>query len=127
MISGLVTRLLADGPLTALVGDKIYPVVAEQEAQRPYVTLRRTGVSPTIIKNEVSGKDEVNVNIAAYAATYKECIQILAAIREVVDNYKGTSAGINFLNVWYQVSEDLFDKDDETYIVVDTYAARIKR
>lgn len=127
MISGLVTRLLADGTITGLVGDKIFPVVAEQEVKRPYVTIRRTGTSPTIVKNEVSGKDEVNVNIAAYAESYKECIQILAAIRASIDNYRGISAGINFLNVWYLVSEDLFDKEDETYIVVDTYAARVKR
>lgn len=129
MISGLVTILLNTTAVTDLVGTKIFPVVAEQEIKRPYVTLRRTGVSPTIVKNEVSGKDEVNVNIAAYAATYKECIDILAAIRTAIDNYKGVPATstINFLNVWYVVSEDLFDKDDETYIVVDTYAARIKR
>lgn len=129
MISGIITVLLADAGVTALTGDKIYPVVAEQEVKRPYVTVRRTGVSPTIVKNEVSGKDEMNVNIAAYAATYKECIDILLAVRTVIDNYKGIPAGstVNFLNVWYLLSEDLFDKEDETYIVVDTYAARVKR
>lgn len=129
MISGIITVLLADAGVTALVVDKIYPVVAEQEIKRPYVTVRRTGVTPTIVKNEVSGKDEMNINIAAYAETYKMCIDILSAVRTAIDNYKGIPTGstVNFLNVWYLVSEDLFDKDDETYIVVDTYAARVKR
>lgn len=129
MISGIMNILLGASAVTDLVGQEIYPVVAEQETPRPYVTIRRTGVSPTIVKNETSGKDEVNFNVAAYGATYKECIQILAAIREEIDNYRGIPDGstINFLNIWYQVSEDLFDKADETYIVVDTYSARMKR
>lgn len=129
MISGIISILLNETSVTTLTNGKIYPVVAEQEVRRPYVTIRRTGVSPTIVKNEVSGKDEVIFNIAAYSDKYKECIDILAAIRATIDNFKGTPDGttINFLNIWYQVSEDLFDKEDETYIVVDTYAARIKR
>lgn len=129
MISGIVTLLLADGTVSGLVEDKIFPVVAEQSIKRPYVTIRRTGVTPTIVKNENSGKDEVVFNVAAYDDDYKTCIQILAAVRAVIDGYHGTPSGttINFLHVWYNVSEDLFDKDDNTYIVVDTYAARIKR
>lgn len=129
MIAGIMSILLNDASVTGLVDNKIYPVVAEQEVKRPYVTIRRTGVSPTIVKNEVSGKDEIIFNIAAYSSEYKECIQILSAVRTAIDNYKDTPAGstVNFLNIWYQVSEDLFDKEDETYIVVDTYAARIKR
>ena len=127
MISGIMTRLLADAPLTTIVGNKIYPVVAEQDVRRPYVTVRRTGVAPTIVKNQNSDKDEVVFNIAAYDDTYKKCIDILAAVRTVIDGFQGTSNGINFLNTWYTVSEDLFDKDDNTYIVVDTYVARIKR
>ena len=127
MISGIMTLLLADGTLTGLVGDKIYPVVAEEKIQRPYVTIRRTGVSPTIVKNETSGKDEAFFTVAAYDKEYKKCIQILAAARAVLDNYRGTSNSIIFLNIWYTAGEDLFDKEDETYVVVDTYAARVKR
>jgi len=127
MISGIMTRLLADAPLDALVGNKIYPVVAEQDVRRPYVTVRRTGVAPTIVKNQVSDKDEVVFNVTAYDDTYKKCIDILAAVRTSLDGFTGTSNGINFLNVWYTLSEDLFDKEDNTYIVVDTYVARIER
>lgn len=129
MISGIVTILLGTTTVTDIVEQKIFPVVAEQETQRPYVTLNRTGTTPTIVKNEVSGKDEVNFNVVAYAKTYKECIQILSAIRAAIDNYKGVPSGstINFLNIWYLVSQDMFEKDEETYIVVDTYAARVKR
>lgn len=127
MISGLMDLLLADSGVTTLVDQKIYPVVAEEKTQLPYVTIRRTGTSPTIVKNETSGKDETYFTVAAYAKEYKKCIQILAAVRSVIDNFKGDSNSITYLNVWYQVSEDLYDKEDETYVVVDTYAARIKR
>jgi len=127
MISGIKNLLLNDSGVTDLVGQKIYPVVAEEKIQRPYTTIRRTGTSPTIVKNETSGKDETFFTVTAYDKEYKKCIQILAAVRGVIDNYRGTSNGIEFYNIWYQVSEDLFDKEDETYVVVDTYAARVKR
>ena len=129
MISGIMNLLLSNSGVTTLVSDKIYPVVAPEKIKTEYVTIRRTGTSPTIVKNETSGKDETFFTVAAYSKEYKKCIQILEAVRTVIDNYKGTptDSTINFLNVWYQVSEDLFDKEDETYVVVDTYAARIKR
>lgn len=127
MISGIVERLLADSNVTNLVGTEIYPVVSPQTTQLPYVTLRRTGVTPTIVKNEVSGKDEIIFTVIAYAKEYKQCIQILEAIRTSLDNFKGDLNGKTFLNIWYQVSEDLFDKEDDTYVVSDAYAARVKR
>lgn len=134
MISGLVTLLTGDATVRTEVGAaakgggyKIYPIVAEQDEQKPYVTLRRISGFPNFGKNEPSDKDQLRFNIAAYADTYKKCLDILAACRAVLENYKGTSSGVVFLNVWYVSSEDLFDKDDRTYVVVDTYDARIKR
>jgi hypothetical protein len=127
MIKGIMELLLADSGVTALVSQKIFPVIAEEKIQTDYVTIRRTGTSPTIVKNETSGKDETFFNVTAYSKEYKKCIEILAAVRIVLDNFRGDSNSITFLNIWYQVSEDLFDKEDETYVVVDTYAARVKR
>lgn len=127
MTNGVVALLIADDAVTALIDDRVYPVVAEQADLRGYVTINRTGVTPTIVKNEVSDKDEVIFNVVSHSKTYKECLQISQACRTVVDNYKGTSDGVEFKNIWYQSSQDLFEPDEQTYIIIDSYAARVKR
>jgi len=134
MIPGVLALLSANATVQTLVGAsakgggyKIYPVVAEQDEQRPYVTIRRTSEFGTITKNEVSDKDQVRFNVVAYADEYKKCYDILAACRTVLENYTGTSASIEFKKIWYVGSEDLFDKEDRTYVIADTYDARVKR
>lgn len=133
MISGIITLLLADSAVQTTVGAnetgsyKIYPVVAEQDERRPYVTIRRVGASPAIVKNANSEVDAIVFNVVAYGETYKQCIDILNSIRTVLDNYKGSSATITYQNVWYNGSEDMFDKEDSTYVVADTYTMRVKR
>jgi hypothetical protein len=134
MIQGIQALLVANSTVQTEVGAsakgdgyKIYPIVAEQDEQRPYVTLRRVSGFPTFGKNEVSDKDQIRFNVAAYADTYKKCLDILSAVRTVLENYTGTSAGVDFKKIWYVGSEDLFDHNDRTYVVVDSYDARVKR
>jgi hypothetical protein len=132
MIQGVIARIIADSTCQTLIGQyqstyKVYPVVAEQECPKPYVLLRRIGVQPAIEKTNVSGMDNVNFTIASYGERYKVAADILAAIRTAVDNFSGTSGTIVFERIWYATSEDLFDKDDNSFVIVDTYTARVKR
>lgn len=132
MIKGIISLLVGDATVNGLVGTsnsttKIFPVVAEQEVKRPYVTVRRTSQQPTLVKSQASELDQVFVNIAVYADTYEKCIDIQNAIRTVLDDYSGTESGVIYKRVWYQNSQDLFDQDDKTFVVVDTYSARVQR
>lgn len=132
MIKGVISKIIADSPAATLIGMtgnvvKVYPVVAEQDIAKPYVLLRRTGEFGAQAKNSASEVDQVTFNVSVYAATYKECIDILEAIRTVLENFKGTQDTVIYKNIWYANSQDLFDKDDNAYIVVDTYNARVGR
>lgn len=129
MIAGIMTILLADSNITGLVDDRIYPVVAEQKSGKTYLTIRRTGVSPQIAKNQTSDTDQVNFVVAAYADEYKKCVAVLELVRDALDNYTGITdtSNVNFIKIWYQISEDFYVHEEETYAIVDTYAARVKR
>lgn len=132
MIKGVIGLIAGDATVAALVGEyndevKVFPVVAEQEVKRPYVTVRRLTQGSTIVKGQASDKDVPFFNVAAYATTYQKCVEILTAIRAVIDDYQGTSEGVTYHRIWYQSSEDLFDSEDRTFVVVDSYVARVSR
>lgn len=131
MIRGIISLLKADAGVTTLVSaSKIYPVVAEQAVERPYVTVRRAGVLPTVAKNQASNKDVTTVNIAVYTKEYKEALDIMYACRAVLDDYGSGRTDITpindvvFLKIYYVSSQDLYDKDDLSFVVVDSYNVR---
>ncbi len=132
MIRGIIELIVSDSTAASLIGTansvvKCFPVVAEQDIPKPYVLVRRTGEGPTLTKAQGSEWDTLIVNVTAYADKYKTCIDILNQIRTVIDNFKGTSETITYNRIVYQNSQDLFDKDDNAFVIVDTYAATVKR
>ena len=135
MIRGIIDLIVDDVTASGLIGSvtrngatkvKVYPVVAEPETAKPYVTIRRTGQATAIMKGQAQEVDTPVFSITAYADKYKTCIDILNAIRNVIDDYSGTSNGIVFKRAWYINSEDFFDKDDDAFVITDTYTARIQ-
>ncbi|MCD7712093.1 MAG: DUF3168 domain-containing protein, partial [Firmicutes bacterium] len=51
-----------DSRLTALVGNKIYPVIVEKETTFPFIVYKRSNVIPDYIK-DLHLKDEVIIDI----------------------------------------------------------------
>lgn len=128
ILKSIISLIIADATCQWLIGQygsayKVFPVVAEQEAKKPYVTLRRTAGSSIIVKGLASDADNQFVKVTAFAETYKECVDILEAIRDVIDNQRGTIDGLRFDRILYQTTDDLFDKDDNAFVISDTYLA----
>jgi hypothetical protein len=127
MIRGVIDLILDDAGCQALIGTKVFPVTVTQEVKKPYVTVRRTGQSPTIVKGQVSDCDLVQFNVAVFADTYKECVDISAAVRTSLDEFSGTKSGKNYYRIWYLTSEDTIDEQDNCYVIVDGYAMEVQR
>lgn len=127
ILQPVISLILADGSVTALVGDKVFPVVATERVKKPYVTVRRTGATPQIVKGQPGEDDRNSFAVAAYSDVYEEALNILAAIRTAIDDHTGSSTGVNFDRIWYVNSQDLFDKDDNSYVIVDTYEGKYAR
>lgn len=132
MIKGLIDLLVADVTIQTVVGlhnsvAKVYPVVVEQDARRPYVTLRRVSQGSAIVKGQASEVDQPIINVTAYADTYQKCIEIQETIRARLDDFQGSAGNYTYKRIWYQNSNDLYDQEDRTFVVVDTYAARAQR
>lgn len=129
MIRGIIKKLRDTSGVTTLVdADNIYPVVAKQDAPRPYITVRRTSELPQVMKGQTSNTDKTSFNVTAYAETYKQAIEILYAVRVALDGLNNTEIQtVKLLSVWYENSQDLYDKEDFSFVIVDTYVARWSR
>jgi len=132
MISGVIQILTGDSTLTTALGTyndeaKVFPVVASETADRPYLTVRRVGGNPAINKTNVSEVDTIFFQVACFADRYKTCLDVQERVRTLLDFYTGTSNAIDFKKIWWTGSEDKFDNEDRSYVVIDTYTARYAR
>ena len=87
----LRTALVGNAAVTALVGTRIYPVLAPASALLPYVTWRRSGIEREQTLGSPMGMPRVSVEYSIYGTTYEEARQLADAMRVVLDGYGGTS------------------------------------
>jgi hypothetical protein len=76
--------------VTALVGTRVYPVVAPAEAVYPFVTWRRVAVQRLQTLSIPVGLPRVTLDFSIYGATYDQARQVADAMRKVLDGYGGT-------------------------------------
>jgi hypothetical protein len=76
--------------VTALVGTRVFPVVAPAEAVYPFVTWRRVAVQRLQTLSIPVGLPRVTLDFSIYGATYDQARQVADAMRKVLDGYGGT-------------------------------------
>ncbi len=86
----LRSALLASGTVTALVGSRVYPLVAPASASLPYATWRRAGIQREQTLANPMGMPRVTVEYQIFAATYDQAREAADAIRSILDGYGGT-------------------------------------
>jgi hypothetical protein len=93
----LANALVADPAVAAVVGQRVYPVVAPASASLPFVTWRRTGIQRTQTLSGPMGMGVVLLSVDVYAETYGEARDIADRCRSVLDGY-GTAVE-NYVSV----------------------------
>lgn len=82
----LVRDLLISDERVAAIATKIYPVVAEANAQLPYVCYRRANYERQVAKGPGQGADAVAVEFLCYDKTYAGSIALAEAVRACLDH-----------------------------------------
>ena len=128
MIKNAVYNILInDATLEAIVGTKIYPIMAPQETEWPFIVIQKNSVEPTDIKGAVSTDDVQNFQVDCYARTEREVQTISARIRVLLDQYSGTVSSINVQNIVFENETDGdFNYASEVFAKSQDYRARIK-
>ena len=87
----LRSALIAAPAVSALVGSRIYPVLAPATAALPLVTWRRSGVQREQTLGLPMGMPRVSVEYSIYGTTYEQARELADAMRVVLDGYGGTA------------------------------------
>ena len=80
----LVARLLAEATLTALVGDRIEPVLSSQDTALPALSYQTIGRA-TEHTMDGPGMSRPRIQITAIGRTYAQVVAVLAAVKTALD------------------------------------------
>lgn len=89
----LYSTVTAAAGVTALVGTRVYPVRAPQEATAPYVTYRRVSDLPHLTHGLESDSGAGRWQFDCYAPTYAQVKAVAQALKDALNGQRVTAAG----------------------------------
>lgn len=79
--------LISDSGLTEMVGDKIYPLVAEESVSYPFIIFTKENANGNYTKDFLT-YDTVTISVAIAANNYFETVNIAERVRAILENYR---------------------------------------
>ena len=119
--------LRTDSDITNLVGGRIYPQIASQGADFPFIVYLLVDVDPSDTKSGVSTLDQSRYDIVVASKTYSEVSTITELVRNRLDRYSGTVESVVIDSIQFQSVDADNDPATETYVTSSEYIIRIKR
>ena len=116
--AALYTRLSGYAGLTALVGTRIYPNIAPQSVQSPFVTYSRISTTRESAMGADTGLVHVRVQVDCWAAAgpnddgYADVKAVAAQVRAALQRYDATVGSVVIQDIMLDSEQDLFDAAD---------------
>ena len=99
---------LADSAVSALIGTRYYAVgEVPQNATRPYIVAQRVTTARTHQMQSDSDLVDALVQLSAVADSYTGCLDLITALRAVLQDYSGTALGVEISRVFLDAETDL--------------------
>lgn len=93
--AGLNTHLLADSNVTGLVGARIYPLKAPQDADLPAIAYQKISGPRDETQSGPSGLVEARMQITCLGSTYSEAKSVAEVVRGSIDGFSGTMGSVS--------------------------------
>jgi hypothetical protein len=117
----LMTKLGTIAALTTIVSTRIYFVKAQQDVAKPYLAIQKISGVRGHSHDGPDGSVQSRFQFSAFATTYKECKDIVEAIRGGIDGAKGLWSTVYIGHCFYDNETDLWDDDIGLYGVAVDY------
>jgi hypothetical protein len=101
-------RLVTTPAVTAIVGSRVYPVIAPADADLPFVTWRRTSIQRQHSLSGPVGVPMVMLTVDLFATTYEGVRELADAARVSLDGWGGTFQNTVVSNVSLENESDGF-------------------
>jgi len=127
IIGDAIFNLLStDASVAAIVGTKIFPAIAPQGTDVPFIVYEERLSDPLITKEGPVQRDYVTLEIVAIDKTYRNAIILGNKIRQRLNGYKGTVAGVNIAGIHFStVLSTYFNDQTEYYENANRYKVRV--
>ena len=127
MIEDVLYSLLKnDATVAGLVGDKIYPYMADENISLPYIVYEETGNEPTNTKQGISDLDTISVNVESYAGSVLDLNTLRAAVRLKLERFKGIVGTKNIDTITFRGESNGYSLEDRIYLNIQQFTIRYK-
>lgn len=93
-IGKLIYSLLsADSRLSTLLGNKIFPLIVENNTTYPFIVYKRSDVKANYTKDYYLN-DDVSIDIVCVSDNYLSGLEIAVIIREILENKRFKNEGV---------------------------------
>ena len=93
----------------AIVGNRIFPNVAPQTTQFPFIIYNVVKADPSNTKDGVSTLDVISCMISCYSETYSDCTDLSKKVRISLDRLSGTYDSEKIQSIEFTDYNDIFD------------------
>jgi hypothetical protein len=106
----LYSHLSTSTGLTALVSDRIYPIMMPQDPTLPAITYQRISNSPVNTIGGFASLDNPHIQFDCWATSY-------SSVKALGDKLRKTIAAATTFNALQMSDQDLYEADTEIYRV----------
>jgi len=121
-------RLSTDATVTDICGLSIYPDIAPQNVQYPFIVYTITNSTPVDFKDGQSNLEEINLQVDIYTNNYDTTQTLANNVRNRLDRFVGTVNGIAVQTIKYMSSDtQVYNADLNVYWMSVDFMAKMKR
>lgn len=109
--AGLVIRpLLSEDKWVKSITSHVFPVVTDT-ATLPYILYRRSSLEHDPVKTGTPGADSIQVEVACFARTYTQSVDLAEATRHALEYTRGEGYGIKMRSCKIADAEESWQDD----------------
>lgn len=111
----LVSHLLADSALTAIIGDRLYPLAIPETGKVPAVVYQRISSQRVLALDGSSSANSPRIQFSCYAASFGQAKQIAMKLYESLDCFRGVLGNKTKAAVLMADNRDDFEQETGRY------------
>lgn len=121
-------RLSTDVAVTGVCGLNIYPDIAPQNVQYPFIVYTIINSTPIDFKDGQSNLEEITLQLDVYTNNYETTQTLSNAVRNRLDRFSGTLNSVNIQTIKYMSSDSqVYNADLNVYWMSIDFMAKMKR
>jgi len=121
-------RLSTDVAVTGVCGLRIYPDIAPQNVEYPFIVYTIINSTPVDFKDGQSNLEEISVQLDVYTNNYETTQTLSNAVRNRLDRFTGTLNSVNIQTIKYMSSDSqVYNADLNVYWMSIDFMAKMKR